>query len=255
MDYQDHTDFRYELTGAPIEQAKQVFFWAHGWGQNRAAFRALCESIPNAAHVLLDFPGFGESPLPPLHWGTADYADASATLIKKLMPGKKIIWAGHSFGCRVGIQLGARHPELLDGMILIAGAGLPRQRSLIERVKLKWRIVSFKFARRIANIFPALEKYRGQMGSADYRNAGPLRPLFVRVVNENLTDIARDVQCPTLLIYGADDTETPPEIGQRLNKLIPNSELVIMPGHDHYSVLGAGRHLVAKYLLQFTGKL
>ena len=40
--------------------------WAHGWGQDHRAMLPLAESWESAAgNILVDFPGFGESPRPP----------------------------------------------------------------------------------------------------------------------------------------------------------------------------------------------
>src|SRR5262245_49964737 len=96
----------HEIVGLPPEQATRLMVWGHGWGQNRAAFMPLATALPRlATHLLLDFPGFGRSRVPPGPWGTEDYADAVAELISGRREGKKVIWIGHSFGARVGLQL------------------------------------------------------------------------------------------------------------------------------------------------------
>jgi hypothetical protein len=38
---------------------------------------------------------------------------------------------------------------------------------------------------------------------------------LVKTVNENLSEVAATITCPVVLFYGTDDTETPPDIGQR----------------------------------------
>ena len=78
-----------------------------------------------------------------------------------------------------------------------------------------------------------------------------MRPIFTRVVGEDLSEQAKAVQCATLLIYGTADTETPPEIGERFKTLIPNSELVLLSGFNHLSVLSEGRHQVALRIRKF----
>ena len=109
--------------------------WGHGWGQTAAAFQPIAEILtPFGASSLIDFPGFGKSAMPPETWGTAEYADVVADWLLTL-PAAKFVWIGHSFGGRVGIQLAARHHGLLAGMVLIAAAGLPRRRSLLERLQ------------------------------------------------------------------------------------------------------------------------
>ena len=78
-----------------------------------------------------------------------------------------------------------------------------------------------------------------------------MREILAKVVREDLTDVARQISCPVLLIYGGKDTETPPEIGERLAELIPNADLNVLDTQDHYSLLGDGRHQVAKRVRDF----
>lgn len=238
----------------PDDGTGPELIWVHGWGQSGAAFMELARAFArNASSAVLDLPGFGNSPMPPTDWGTADYADAIAGWIASLPPRKRV-WIAHSYGCRVGIQLAARHPGLLAGMVLIAAAGLPRHRTLIQTVRLKARIYAFKLAKRLT---PAGERERlyAKAGSADARSAGALRPIFVRAVNENLTLEAAKVACPTLLIYGRDDDDTPPEIGARLNGLIAGSELLVLNGFDHHTILTAGMHQLVSEISRFRGQV
>ncbi len=85
-------------------------------------------------------------------------------------------------------------------------------------------------------------------GSADYKSSGGLRKIFVRVVNEDLSEQAEKIQCPVTLIYGTEDTETPPEFGERYSRLIKHSKLFLLDGQDHYSVLQNGRHQTIKII-------
>ncbi len=229
--------------------------WGHGWGQSGAALAPLAETLkPFGYSSLIDFPGFGKSPNPPDTWGTAEYADSVAEWLKALAQ-PRIVWVGHSFGGRVGLQLAARHPELVAGMVLIASAGLQRQRSFGQRLRFTLRRTAFKTAKHFVREGPQLDALRKKFGSSDYQSAGALRPVFVRVVSEDLTDVARAVRCPTLLIYGTADTETPPEIGARLKDLIPGSELAILDGFNHLSVLTDGRHQVALRVRKFLERI
>jgi pimeloyl-ACP methyl ester carboxylesterase len=82
-----------------------------------------------------------------------------------------------------------------------------------------------------------------------------MRSIFLKVIAEDLSDAARKIQCPVGLVYGADDKETPPELGERLAQLINRAELSVLPGHNHYSLLDSGRHLVLKRLTSFAGHL
>lgn len=228
-----------------------LLVWGHGWGQDHRAFLPLLSGVEKAGrHIVLDFPGFGKSPAPPENWGTADYADAIALWLKE-QNAEKIIWIGHSFGGRVGVQLAARHPELVSGLFLIAAAGLKRKRPLFKRIYLQGRILTFKFLKNFAPAALEDDRLMKKFGSRDYKTAGPLRKLFVRVVNEDLTGEAQKISCPVKLVYGGRDGETPPEIGQRLQKLVKNSELVVLNDEDHYTLLDGGHHQVAAFLSRF----
>jgi pimeloyl-ACP methyl ester carboxylesterase len=228
-----------------------MLVWAHGWGHTHENLVPLARAMQRVApSCLLDLPGFGASPAPAEPWGTADYADAIAqwlAVATKAPP----VWIGHSFGARVGLQLAARHPEQVGGLFLIAAAGLQRQRPLSERARLAARRWAFRLVRRITPDGPARERLRTRFGSADYQRAGPLRPILVKAVNEDLTEVARAVRCPTMLVYGAEDRETPPELGSRFNALIPKSRLVVLRGFDHWSVLTEGRHQIVQRLTEF----
>lgn len=237
------------------DAARWHFVWAHGWGQDRGALKPLAQSLLTiGTHDFVDFPGFGASPKPAAAWSTADYADFMARWLAKNGVGRPVVWIGHSFGCRVGIQVAGRHPGVIDRMLLIAGAGLPRQRSALEQAKLKGRVYGYKALKRLAPLAGvSQDQLREKFGSADYKAAGAMRDILIRVVNEDLSDVARGIECPVHLVYGSRDTETPPEIGERLARLIPGAELAVLDGLDHYSVLGDGRHQVAKRLKTLLG--
>lgn len=166
-----------------------------------------------------------------------------------------VLWVGHSFGGRVGLRLASQHPNAARGLFLIASAGLKRKRSLPQKFYLMAKVRAYKAMKALAGKKFSPEWLQKRLGSTDYRNAGVMRPIFVKTVNEDQTENVKTITCPVRLVYGANDTETPPEIGQRLSRLIPHAELTILPGQDHYSVLGGGRHQVAHQLHQFMKEL
>ena len=66
-------------------------------------------------------------------------------------------------------------------------------------------------------------------------------------VNEDLTESARAIACPTLLIWGGDDTETPVWIGRRYAELLGSrATLTILPHKDHHLYTGTGAHLIGE---------
>lgn len=246
-----------------------VVLWGHGWGQDHQAFTELTSLIGHTyRHVLLDFPGFGHSPVPFDHprdsWGSDTYADCVAAFIQDILPDAgPVIWVGHSFGARVGTQLAATHPGLVCAMVFIAGAGLKHRRGPIANLRLQLKIIQYKCGKWLLSIpwlgrllTPVFSHRIRTAGSADYQTAGPMRSVLVRVVNEDLSAQARDVICPVLLVYGEDDRATPPQVAQDFHRYMRNSTLVILPEHDHYSVLtGGGAHQVALHMRDFIQRI
>ncbi|MCL4252654.1 MAG: alpha/beta hydrolase, partial [Anaerolineae bacterium] len=63
------------------------------------------------------------------------------------------------------------------------------------------------------------------------------RETFLRVVNQDLSDYAKRIQAPTLLIWGENDQDTPLWQAKQLENLIPDAGLVVYPRAGHYSYL------------------
>jgi pimeloyl-ACP methyl ester carboxylesterase len=237
----------YRLADEPPRDGVELV-WAHGWGHSHESLAPLAQAMqPRAVSRLVDLPGFGASPLPPGAWGTADYADAMAAWLATLPPCPRV-WVGHSFGCRVGVQLAARHPAAVSALFLIAAAGLPPHRSAMTRLKRLPRRLMFRTLRAVTPVGAARDRLRERFGSADYRNAGAMRPVLVKAVNEDLSEPARRIRIPVVLVHGDNDTESPPEIAERFHALIPGSRLHVLRGFDHLSIIGDGRHQVTHLL-------
>lgn len=221
--------------------------FGHGWGRSHRDFIPVAEAIaPYARSLLLDLPGFGETPRPPQNWGSADYADHVAAFVRQKTTGK-IIWVGHSYGGRIGLRLGVRHPDLLSGMVLVAAAGVPMQKSLLTQVKSRIRQMQFKWLKSRAADQKEIDALEDRFGSPDYvqsRKTG-MRDIFLAAIREDQSPDLHRITVPTTFIYGSNDTETPVETGRRMQALIAGAELVECPEFDHIGVLDRGRHQIA----------
>ena len=79
--------------------------FGHGWNRAGSDFLGVAEVLGRQAHCLmLDLPGFGETPRPADTWSTQHYASAVADFFDKL--DRPYVWVGHSFGGRIGLRLG-----------------------------------------------------------------------------------------------------------------------------------------------------
>ena len=82
------------------------------------------------------------------------------------------------------------------------------------------------------------EKLRNSVGSADYKASAPvLKETMKKILNEDASDLLPKISCPTLLIWGTLDKDTPLSDAKKMEKLIPDCGLVAYPGSSHFSYL------------------
>jgi len=226
----------------------------HGWGQSLGSLFSLGDLISKSRLVyLIDLPGFGASPNPPPDWGTPEIADRIlAYLYAQNLEQVDVL--GHSFGGRIALQMAAKEPQLFRKVVLVNSAGLKRElkgkralrANLIRTSLLVCRYLDSSFGLHTFD-----EWHVPRFASPDYKNAGELRRLFVKTVNEDLTEVARQVTQPVLLLWGEKDEEVPLEIAHRFNDLLANSQLTVLPGKDHFPFVNEGAHLCAYHILRF----
>ncbi len=247
---------KYISIGSP---AAPTVVFAHGWGRTHHDFIQIAESIaPIANCILLDLPGFGETPRPPQGWGTVEYADHVNKFLVQQQVGP-VIWVGHSFGGRVGLRLAVRHAQSLSALVLVSSAGIPIQRNFLHKAKSRLQRFRFQLAKKRASSQDEIKQLEKQYGSADYIHSAEigLRDVFLKVIAEDQSADVGNINVPTRMLYGALDFETPVSIGQRLAQLIPQSQLVVCPRFNHFDILSRGRHQVAlgiKELIQEVGQ-
>ena len=215
----------------------------HGWGSNIKLFANLIDLLSKKYTVVaMDMPGFGESQEPPSAWCVDDYVDFVIDFLKDY-DNKQIMFLGHSFGGRVIIKLNSRKnlDFKISKVILVDSAGImpPKSNKKSFRTyyyKIGKAFLSMGLVKKIAP--DALENFRKKMGSADYAAASPLmRQVLVKVVNEDLEPLIPNIKCPTLLVWGVNDTATPLCDGEKMEKLIADSGLVKLENAGHYSFL------------------
>ena len=210
----------------------------HGWGANAASFTGLLRLAKTPRRLIaLDLPGFGESPLGTADWTTSSYASLVRDLVRR-RGWDHVALLGHSYGGGVALRLAGEREAPFDRLLLCAASGV----RLLNSAGLRPRVRAFRGLRQTLETLlptrlaePSVEWLRQRMGSADYRVAGPLRPILVRAVQEDLSPVAERVQIPTLIIWGTEDTELPVDpYGHRLRQLISASELVEFDGSGHF---------------------
>lgn len=208
---------------------KDAIVLLHGWGQNIQMMQMLGEPFKKDYRIIiLDFPGFGLSPEPKKVMDVNDYTVMVEELLKKLGV-KNPILIGHSFGGRVSVKYASRNE--VKKVILLSPALKGH-----DKKGLKTKVL--KFLKTVPGI-KSLESWaKNHIGSRDYKAASPImKQVLVKTVNEDLSEDAKKIKAPTILIYGDLDSEVPEEDTKEYERLIPDCGLILYEGCTHYAYL------------------
>ena len=211
----------------------------HGWGSSFDVYKGIVSALCDRARtVCVNFPGCGNSEVMKEPWTLDDYCDFVLKFMKAVGLENPVL-IGHSHGGRVILKLAADKKVNPPKIVLLDSAGLIPKKSF----KQKFRAKSFKAIKRVLTLpiivnhsEKLLEKARKHYGSADY-NAAPqvLRQTMVSLVNTDLRNIIGNISCPTLLIWGENDTATPLSDAKIIEGLIKDCGLCVIKGTGHYS--------------------
>ena len=71
-----------------------------------------------------------------------------------------------------------------------------------------------------------------------------LKDTLVMAVNDDLTDILPKISSKVELIYGQDDLVVPVKVGIDSSKIIPDSELTIIPDEGHNMLRSSAEKII-----------
>lgn len=214
-----------------------------GWGTTINTYMPMINSISTYSTIYcLDMPGFGKSEEPNASWNLDNYVTFVINFIKNQNI-KEVDLIGHSNGGRIIIKLMSQKNLnfKVNKIILIGSAGIVHKKTLSQKLKIK---IS-KFCKKILELKPIkaicpnlISKLKNSFGSEDYRNASPvMKKTLVQLIDEDLRELLPNINVPTLLIWGGNDTATPISDGEFMEKLIPDVELIRVENCSHYVFL------------------
>ncbi len=141
---------------------------------------------------------------------------------------KNIHLLGNSLGGHVGLVLVLKHPEHIKSLILTGSSGLFEngmgdsypKRGDKEYIRKKTQLTFY-------NPDLATEELVNEVFEITNNRLKVIKiiALAKSAIRNNLGEELNQVKQPTCLIWGNNDTITPPFVGKEFNRLIPNSEL------------------------------
>lgn len=201
----------------------------HGWGQNIEMMKPLGDLLADNYHItIIDLPGFGKSEEPATILDVGDYTEIVHDLLKSLKVVKPTL-IGHSFGGRISICYGASYD--VEKLVLCGAPCVKTKKELTLKEKMLKSVKKLPGMEKLADIA------KNYIGSTDYKNASPMmRDILVKVVGEDLSEYAKKIKVPVILIWGEYDEAVPLEEGRMLEKLLSDGAMIVLPG-THYAYL------------------
>jgi pimeloyl-ACP methyl ester carboxylesterase len=130
---------------------------------------------------------------------------------------------GHSMGGLVALHLATHAPGLVSRLVLVDVPAVPVRRSRFRQ-----------FGAIVRSSFQADAAGTAVVASAFLRTGPFLLAAAARAtLRADLGEHAQRTGVPTLLVWGANDTIVPVEIGHRLAAAMPQASLAVMDGIGH----------------------
>ncbi len=197
--------------------------------------------------VVLDNRGTGRSDRPRGPYRMARMADDVAEVIA-LTGSAPAIVVGISMGGMIAQRLAIRHPDKVRGLVLLAttpglpAAVLPAPRTIATLLSAPLQRKGGGASRRYNRLLlPEAELDRAHVHFARWPAALAHDPLrfstflaqFFAVMTHWTGDALRRIDCPAVVVHGAEDILVPPRNGERIARRIPNASLEILPAVAH----------------------
>ena len=241
--------------GMDFDKKKPSILLMHGSGLTHIVWSLHEQFYATQGYNVLsvDLPGHGNSEGPSLK-SIEEISDWIKSLMNALDINKLII-IGHSQGSLVGIDFAARYPNLINGLVLVAGSyKMPVNQDLINYAEAgdeKAVLLMMKW---------------GYEGSKAFIGGNPVKKIInsSREIREVLAvdlnacnnykggkESLEKINCSTLCIFGDLDKMVPLEVGNKMSSMIKNAEKKIINNCGHMIIFEKAfemRQIVKEFL-------
>jgi pimeloyl-ACP methyl ester carboxylesterase len=260
------------LRGGEVDRGPQAprVIALHGWLDNAASFVPLAAHLHGIELVAPDLPGHGRSAhLAP----GADYSFAAAVNsvldIADALGWERFSLLGHSMGAGISSLVAASCPERVQRLVAIEALGALAEAPERTAARLREAVAATRALRgKRLRVFPDIAlavraRMQGVTGSSLSEGAARLLverglapvqaqhdgaaqgyawssdprltlPTMMRLTEAQVRDLVRGIECPTRVIHADPPQPYLPEpLRSERAALLPQGELVVMPGGHH----------------------
>ena len=241
--------------GMDFDKKKPSILLMHGSGLTHIVWSLHEQFYATQGYNVLsvDLPGHGNSEGPSLK--SIEEISDWIKLLMNVLDIKKIIIIGHSQGSLVGIDFAARYPNLINGLVLVAGSyKMPVNQDLINYAEAgdeKAVLLMMKW---------------GYEGSKAFIGGNPVKKIInsSREIREVLAvdlnacnnykggkESLEKINCSTLCIFGDLDKMVPLEVGNKMSSMIKNAEKKVINNCGHMIIFEKAfemRQIVKEFL-------
>lgn len=244
-------------------KGKEIFC-IHGLTANCRFWDCLASALSSHHKVIaMDLRGRGLSNKPPKGY-SVEYHCRDVLAVMNDQGLEHPVLMGHSLGALISLVFAAKHPQRVDRLILVDGAGKLTEAQM-EKVFAGIR----PSLDRLGRVFSSFKDYISQMKQAPYLQpwnsfmetyfryevekvkgglSSRVHPEHIEEERQNMAKIDsrkfyKKVTAPTLILRATkgmlaeDDLLLPKDVADRMVREIPNARKVDIEGTNHYSIL------------------
>jgi pimeloyl-ACP methyl ester carboxylesterase len=226
--------------------AGEALLLIHGFGSSTYTWHGVIDRLAKGFEVnAIDLPGFGLSQA----LKTTPTVDAYVDFLNDFMQTLCIdnaVFMGNSFGGEISWRLALKYPQRARALVLIDAAGYPHESpaifkllrvpllgELIAGINAKW-IVRQNLRQVFVNddlvTDAVVDNYYYRLLKEGNRETALAR---ARMKSDTLYKALPQIQQPTLIIWGENDSWIPLEFAHRFAANIPHAQLAILPKCGH----------------------